>query len=293
MVQLRKLAYKAIDSISDRFDHLVAALDEDVTSAAIPERVRAFVVDSGADLLAGSTVVEGFDDGGLTDRPFSHTGVPLLSSFYFRYIDTDHHILQILVFPDWIQDVIRLGYHDVNSDDDYFFKIIHQITDGPGILRFSRSLDICSESECTVPIERPTGDFVFVLIGFQLSFHGDDHHINEVRIIESDGNLTVRFRDKHSAPPPISLWSLQYAYVPRSLFVELGTSSGSDRGAVGLDIPAGPSVIRGFSFDFRSDDHHLREIGVLTGSGRLEVYYADKNMDDLFDWAVDWGILAT
>jgi hypothetical protein len=141
--------------------------------------------------------------------------------------------------------------------------------------------------------ERPTGDFVFVLIGFQLSFHGDDHHINEVRIIESDGNLTVRFRDKHSAPPPISLWSLQYAYVPRSLFVELGTSSGSDRGAVGLDIPAGPSVIRGFSFDFRSDDHHLREIGVLTGSGRLEVYYADKNMDDLFDWAVDWGILAT
>jgi hypothetical protein len=109
MVQLRKLAYKAIDSISDRFDHLVAALDEDVTSAAIPERVRALVVDSGADLLAGSTVVEGFDDGGLTDRPFSHTGVPLLSSFYFRYIDTDHHILQIMIFPDWVQDVIRPG----------------------------------------------------------------------------------------------------------------------------------------------------------------------------------------
>ena len=45
-------------------------------------------------------------------------------------------------------------------------------------------LDICSEIECSVPIERPTGDSVFVLVGFQLSYQGTDHHIKRVRVLE-------------------------------------------------------------------------------------------------------------
>ena len=187
---------------------------------------------------------------------------------------------------------MRLGYQDSSGKDDYEYTIVHQIVDTPGILRFKRDLDICSEIECSVPIERPTGDFVFVLVGFQLSYQGTDHHIKRVRLLEWDGNLKIRFRDNNDDPPPISEYSVQYAYVPSSLFIELGSSSGRNNRADGTDIPAGPSVIRGFSLEFPHDDHHLRRIGVLTGDGRLEVRYADLNGDDTFDWYVDWGILA-
>lgn len=178
------------------------------------------------------------------------------------------------------------------SPEQLQYKIVHQIVDTPGILRFSRSLDVCSEIECSVPLERPTGDFVFVLIGFQLQYHGTDHHIKRVRVLEWDGNLKIRFRDNHDDPPPVSEYSVQYAYVPSSLFVELGSSSGTNNRADGTDIPAGPAVIRGFSLEYPHDDHHLRRIGVLAGDGRLEVRYADWNGDDIFDWYVDWGILA-
>jgi hypothetical protein len=83
---------------------------------------------------------------------------------------------------------MRLGYHDSDKDTDYEYKIVHQIVDTPGILRFRRDLDICSEIECSVPIERPTGDSVFVLVGFQLSYQGADHHIKRVRVLEWDGS---------------------------------------------------------------------------------------------------------
>jgi hypothetical protein len=244
-------------------------------------------------------VIEGRDEQGLNDRSFSHTGVPLLASFDFQFQDgllgsIDRHIQQILINPnpDFEPDKMQLGYHDSDKDTDYEYMIVHQIVDAPGILRLRRSLDICSEIECSVPIERPTGDFVFVLVGFQLSYQGTDHHIKRVRLLEWDGNLKIRFRDNNDDPPPISEYSVQYAYVPSSLFIELGSSSGRNNRADGTDIPAGPSVIRGFSLEFPHDDHHLRRIGVLTGDGRLEVRYADLNGDDPFDWYVDWGILA-
>ena len=58
-------------------------------------------------------------------------------------------------------------------------------------------------------------------------------------------------------------------------------------------------VIQGFAFDFKpyftgGEDHHLKEIGVLTRwpSNDLQVYYADKNGDDGFDWEVRLADLA-
>lgn len=58
-------------------------------------------------------------------------------------------------------------------------------------------------------------------------------------------------------------------------------------------IPGGTAVIRGFNFDFKSADHHIKDFGVmLNGSGGLEVYYGDKNRDDSFDWQVQYAILA-
>jgi hypothetical protein len=301
MVRLRNLAHAAVDGVSDRFDHLITALEADV-AAPIPESVRQLESDLTADsdstarALGGLIAVEGFDDGGSTVRDFPHTGVPLLDTFYFRFTSADHHLAMITVDPDRPAGKVSLTYRDKNGDDDYYYKIAHRIVADARVQKFSRSTDICSESTCTVPLSKPAGDFVFVLIGFSFRFTGArDHHINQVRILEANGDLQVQFRDKNGSPPPIFLWDIQFAYVPRDLFVTLGTSSGNgDRGGAGRDIAAGPSVIRGFSFDFQSDDHHLKDIGVTTPDhGRVEVFYGDKNGDDKFNWVVRWGILTS
>jgi hypothetical protein len=200
----------------------------------------------------------------------------------------------VRIDPDIPPGEMTLAYQDNNEDDDYFFHTAHRIVDDPRVQRDFRTTDIGSEVDNAVQLQRPAGDFVFVLSGFSFRFTGDrDHHINEVRILEFDSILHVRFRDKHDDPPPVFLWDVQFAWVPSDLFVELNSSSGTgDRGGARRNIPAGPSVIRGFSFDFQSADHHLKEIGVTTpDDGRVEVFYSDKKQDDRFNWIVDWGIL--
>jgi len=84
-------------------------------------------------------VIEGRDEEGLNDRSFSHTGVPLLASFDFQFQDglfgsIDRHIEQILIYPDFEPDKMRLGYQDSSGNDDYEYTIVHQIVDTPGIL---------------------------------------------------------------------------------------------------------------------------------------------------------------
>ena len=243
--------------------------------------------------------VEGFDGGGLVDRDYPHTGTLLLDSFDFQFTShhnlgssVDHHLTQILIAPDFgSPSKLRLGFHDKNSDDEYFYRVSHQSVANAGIQSFTRGLDICSDrGKCTVRLAKPAGDFVFVLKGFQLSFRGTDHHIDEVGILESNGELTVFYNDKND--DDIFIWSIQFAYVPRSLISQVGESSGTnERRGASRTIPHGRSVISGFRFNFRSDDHHIRAISVLTPDGRAEVLYTDKNGDDRFDWQVRWAIL--
>jgi hypothetical protein len=265
----------------------------------IPESVRQLNRGLTADLLGGLIDVEGFDNGGETVKGFAHTGVPLLDSFYFRFLHQDHHLQMVRIDPDTPAGQMTLAYQDANEDDDYFYHIKHRIVDDPRVQR-AFAQDIGTEVDNAVQLQRPAGDFVFVLIGFTFRFTGDrDHHIREVRILEFDSILHVRFRDENNNPPshprPVFLWDVQFAWVPRDLFVELGSESGADVGDAGRNIPAGPSVIRGFGFNFQSKDRHLKEIGVFTpdDNSRVEVYYGDKNVEqeDIFDWIVDWGVL--
>src|SRR5215204_3619254 len=164
-----------------------------------------------------ANVEEGFSDGGLQDNKFPAPRqgvVPLLDSFFFQYTrcksftatcfgQVDHHITQILIAPYHRNeknetDNIRLGFHDVNSDDDYYFNVAHHILEEPSIRTFDTGLDL-DVGSATRSIARPTpaSDFVFVLVGFQLAFRAVDHHINEVGILEDDGVLTVHFADRN------------------------------------------------------------------------------------------------
>jgi hypothetical protein len=245
-------------------------------------------------------VEEGFDNGGFQERSFSPQGTPLLDSFYFQYTSDDHHLSQIMILLNSPQPgKMRVGFHDINLDDDYFFKVVHRPVVDSRIRTFSRDLDLCVGA-CNVPIDRPGEDFEFVLMGFQLAYqgaiNGRDHHVNQVALTEHDGELRMRFGDKDMNTNV--LWRIQYAYVPRDLFLAIGESSGvRERGGDRRNIQPGASVIRGFFFNFEpyftsGGDHHIRDIGVTTpDDGRVEVFYEDKNGDDGFDWVVRWGVL--
>ena len=255
--------------------------------------------------------IEGFG-AGLTDRDHSHVGTPLLNAFQFHYgvilpsvncgalpafwEQEDHHLTQILVWPDFSPGSIRIGFHDKNRDDRYFYRVSHHSVSNPRIQHFTRTLDICSDpGKCTVRLDKPKGDFVFVLVGFQLSFRGTDHHIDEVGILENDGELTVFFNDKND--DDLFLWSVQFAYVPRDLLRERGVSRGRrERRGASRSLTPGNSVIRGFKFNFEpyftsGGDHHIGGISVCASSGRVDVLYMDKNGDDGFDWEVRWALL--
>jgi len=256
-----------------------------------------------------NNVEEGFSPGGLTVRAFPSDGVPLLDSFYFMYTQcqnfscfgqVDHNITQILIAPNFPEpNQIELGFHDVNLDDDYYFNVAHHIlTDpDPRIERFDTGLDLGVGSVTRgISTPSPVSDFVFVLLGFQLAFRGVDHFINEIGIIENDGEVTVHYADKNF--DDTFLFRLRYAYVPIDLFSRLGELHGTR--ARSFDrrfIESGMSVIRGFHFDFKpyftnGEDHRIKQIGVLTRDGEVEVAYADKNDDDGFDWVVRYGILS-
>lgn len=260
----------------------------------------------------GRVDIESNGGSSLFDVPFTPNGVPLLSRFAFELDgNKDNHLKQILIAPFFPQKM-RLDFSDKDpknlpvfdfDDDDYFFNITHFDIRDTRVQRFNRSLDICSENgSCTVRLDKPAGDFVFVLIGFQLSFRDNfDHHINEVKIMEDNGELTVAFNDKHfDASEDTFLWSLDFAYVPRDQFEQIGESSAvRSKNEVPITIPQGRAVLRGFRFKFQpyftdGNDHHLKKIGILpTTAGTALISYRDQNGDDGFDWIYRWGILKT
>jgi hypothetical protein len=51
------------------------------------------------------------------------------------------------------------------------------------------------------------------------------------------------------------------------------------------------AIISGFRVDFISDDHHLQDVGVLTRTSDVQVYYEDHNSDDDFSYLVDYAVL--
>jgi hypothetical protein len=245
-------------------------------------------------------------DSSLFDVPFVPTGTPLLSRFGFALNHGDNHIQQILIFPGLPPGMMRLDFSDedptgIFSNDDYCFNVTHFDIVDTRIRQVTRGLDICDAGNCTVQLDKPAGDFVFVLIGFQFSFRATDHHIKEVSILENSGLLTVGYHDEHfDAPEDTFIWSIQYAYVPADRFSQVDLISGTrahDR-VIG-SIPVGGAVLRGFKFIYQpyftsGGDHHLQQIGVRPNrTGTAFITYRDENGDDGFDWEYRWAILKT
>lgn len=215
---------------------------------------------------------------------------PLLQSFYFRYTSSDHHIQALEVLPNVPQvNQASFGYTDRNDDDEYFYNVTFAPYFGE-IFHRTHGREVCKGS-CTYALQAPAdrANYIFVIRGFYIYYQGTDHHVDQLKIQERNGSITVAFNDKNDDDNYI--WELRYAYIPKSRISEIGARSGLARGGQRVSIPSGTAVIRGFNFDFRHEDHHIQDLGVMLRNGTIEVYYGDKNQDDAFDWNVEYAVL--
>jgi hypothetical protein len=252
-------------------------------------------------VFAQTTTLSGFGEGTL-QRNFSVAGVPLLKSFFFDFgAGEDHHILEVSVYPE-TNGMITLAFKDNDGNDEFYYNIVYGATATSGTFVGSTYGECKDRDACTRAIARPSpaSNYVFVLRGFRIFYHGEDHHIDEIALYESNGQLHVRLNDRNN--DDTYRWYARWAWVPRSRFQTVGSVSGYSCDSNPIEsscdrdwkaVPAGAAVIRGFRFDFRHDDHHLSNIGLFTrNNGAIEAYFGDKNGDDEFYWFAQYAVLA-
>lgn len=223
--------------------------------------------------------------------------IPLLGSFFLKFSDdsdgspNNHEINTIMVQPSSIENIINIALREEGGDDEYFYNIFYH-TVGTGVL--DGIAEPCL-AHCTRTVSPPSSNHVFVIAGFYFYYQGDEHHMDEVGILENNGEIDVYFNDKNN--DDLFLYEVDYAYIPADLVADVGNNSGKGaKGATSFLISgSGRSVITGFKFNFQDDDHQLRDVGVWIrdqgAARRIELYYEDKNADDAFDWEVRWATL--
>ncbi len=268
-----------------------------------------------------ANVVQGKDsDGGFVERAFPSKGIPLLKGFQFFFgrkagwcgefcATEDFNLADIRIEPRVtgvapIRKSLRLGFADERYDDGYYYDVQHYLLYDPSIRLYDTGINEgVGHATKTISRPAPPSNYEFVLRGFQLQFREGleikDHRIDEVGIIENNGKVTVDFNDGNKDDH--FLYRIWYAYVPKAEFSRLGEASGTFAREFGhQDIRPGRAVIRGFRFAFKPTcqgsiscfEHQISAISVRNnGSGKVSVWYADKNGDDPFEWRVKWGTL--
>jgi hypothetical protein len=241
---------------------------------------------------ADAESVTGQSSGGFIYPTYNASGVPLLDSFYFRYIDGDHHIRALAAQP-LTDGTIMLGLADTDGDDEYFYSVEHKRRQESRIIT-GGFVDFCT-STCVYPLTAPpsAGGYVFVLRGFYFFFGGNDHHIDQIGIIKEAAGVRTYFNDKDDNDPYVVY--VDYAWVPTGLVEATGSLTGSAEGGVQRPLAnANRAVISGFKMDYSQTDRHVWDIGVLTRTSDIEVFYGDSSTGagDDFAYQVDYTILA-
>ena len=235
---------------------------------------------------ASAESVGGVSGGGVTIAPYRIDGTPLLDSFYLRYNDSDHHVESLRVEPRPLTDSLFVSLADVNGDDDYYYSVEHRDSLDTGITANFVS-GFCRGS-CLLPLTPPPNS-VFVLTGFSFQFTNGDHHLDRIGIVREGNSVRTYFDDENDDDEYVV--TVGYAWIP-AIRATPSRVSGTATGATQVPMTNGPNtVISGFFFNYDDPDHHLREIGVLTGTTDLQLFYADRNADDSFTYTVDLTLL--
>ena len=211
---------------------------------------------------------------------------------------------------------VNLSFHDRNKDDKYSYGIEHTSFYDPWYDQYKHiargSVSHKSGRKYgRVYLNKPRGDYVFVLIGFDIerARRNVDNHVKRIAVYERRGYLYVHFNDKSfSSSKDDFSFEVRYAWVPGNLFtVKNGNRSWikrkpSDSSSAILPLSWGRMpVINGFDFSYLYGDHHIKSIGVETtpryrnGSrqrdGYLHFWFHDKNGDDDYRWKVNYAVL--
>lgn len=254
---------------------LLAFLDNEVSAQTV--------------LSARESNAQGFTKDGTT-IPYSYLGTPLLKQFFLKYTSKDHHIRRIQIRP--VGQQLDVSFRDKNGDDEFFYNVGHLGVSGSGVRNREKSGFSRGGTEVIPLTDKPDPDSVFVLRGFDIQYTSKDHHLDMLWVYENNGRLIVGFNDKNNDDD--FEYKVYFTWVPKRYVVTSGAIADKNvRAADSATIPHGVSVISGFRFDFCSDDHHLRDVGVVAKDGKIEVYYEDKNGDDRFDWTVKYAVLRT
>ena len=237
---------------------------------------------------AAAEATSGFADG-YVSQPYNAPGVALLDSFYFRYSDGDHHVASLAAQPESNGEIL-LALADDNNDDEYFYLVEHKRRSDAGIITGS-FVDFCNGS-CLYPLPSPGAGYVFTLRGFRFYYRdGDDHHMDQIGIVHERDGVRTYFNDESNSDPYVVY--VDYAWLPVSMVEQTGQLTGTDEGGGGQRTlsNANRAIISGFKVDYLNGDHHVKEIGVLTRTSDIQIYYGDENGDDDFAYFVDYTIL--
>ena len=247
--------------------------------------------------------------------------VPALRSFYLAYDigdpspgDHEVNLIQVLAggqsqdlspTADLNPAAIPDGRLDVTlqdaepEDEEFFYRVSHSLLSFPGVRRF-QFRDVGCVGQCVQTLPLPSlgagpGNLfppVIALVGFKLFFTGArDHDLDRVGVWFRGNDLHVAMRDKKG--DDTFGYLVDFVVIPTALLnVSSGIQRGNARGGKKISIPS-PSdtdfLLTGWAFNFVSDDHEIRDLGVLRSGDDVTVFYGDKNADDLFDWRVEWA----
>lgn len=215
----------------------------------------------------------------------------MLRKFRLTFKNGDHEIKSIQAGAgDSNPNNLWVTYRDRNHDDEFSYHLMAYKV--PTSYSYSTGTRYCNGGTCVRSLITPTNveDYHFVIRGFRLEYVGSDRHIDEVRITEQGGILTVALNDKND--DDAFTYKVYYAWLHKSQVQASGTRSGIDHATGRKLIPVGRPVIGGFHLNFTSRDHHLETIMVdLKTNGSMKVYYGDDNGDDYYTYRVDYVIL--
>jgi hypothetical protein len=248
-----------------------------------------------------SGIATGSETRAMLHLPFE---VQLMRGFDFRYVNGDHHIDAITVFP---PDDTSLGisFRDKNGDDPMAYEASMTKVTLVGVLSPPPLREHCSGGTCTFPLQAPPNqDYIFVLRGFSLTFRPGctftvecDHHLSIVGIEPGDGNIAVTYQDKNGDDDYGV--AIAYSYVPRSLVQGFGIANGTvdDAGTDHKNIDtSGTVAITGFRIGYvrvpidngpntRLPDNHILRFGYnIPRDGGIDVTFGDNKPDTKWEY---------
>jgi hypothetical protein len=250
--------------------------------------------------------------------------IPVLRSFYLAYdigdpTPSDHQILSIETMVGGHSEVIDtiLNFQPANITDgrlfpalqdqdpggeQFYYKMSHSTLARAGVRRYQiqqvgnvgevvRKLPSHIFQQGPISPALP-GPFA-ALVGFRLFFQGRDNQVDRVGIWFDDDDLHVAFNTQHGFGDTYS-FLVDFVVIHPSVGTNVshGTESGSAKGGERVEHPIPRrhhELLTGWDFAFTNGRHNLRDIGVDRQGDNIVVFFADRNADDEFNWAVQWA----